>query len=79
MFRMAGGKEVKRSSMKHSKSAATTLTSKTCDVQTDPVHLGITELRQVDKTLAEATQLVPLSEPSNGPPVQQNHSQKIMY
>lgn len=51
--------------------------SSLCNVGADPVHLGTTEFQQVDKILVAATQLVPLSEPRNGPLVR--NSQKMMY
>lgn len=78
-FRRAGGNEWKTSSMKHSNSAAGASTSRTRDVQIDPVHPGNADYQHVDKTLAEAAQLVPLSEPGAGPPVRRNHSQETMY
>lgn len=43
------------------------------------VHLGTRQFGQVDKTLVEATQLAPLSEPSNDHQVRQNYSQKMTY
>lgn len=62
----------------HPNSAETAEASKVCNVETDPVHLGTTEFGRVDKMSVEATQLIPLSEPSNGHKVRKN-SQENMY
>lgn len=59
----------------HSNSAETAQASRACNFEMGPVHLSTTEFGQVDKTSVEATQLVPLSEPSNGHKVRQKNSQ----
>lgn len=69
---------IKMFERKHLNSAATAQASNACNIETEPVHLGTMEFGRVDKTSVEATQLVPLSKPSNGHKVQKN-SQEIMY